>query len=154
MLLSKCYADLKKKLLSDNSICSENRRLFNEFFEFEERKLKRQNGLSSLDDGCYKTLCYYVLRFRNVNTWFKNKPWIKLGKFDIQKVYDDLEDGKIVNRFGKRYEDRSSYYSKVFKSKPFALAGKVDIAREVMEYHTDNVKKEVRFVTEETLGPG
>jgi hypothetical protein len=31
---------------------------------------------------------------------FENKEWKKLTEEDIQRVYDDLEDGKIKNRKG------------------------------------------------------
>ena len=36
-----------------------------------------------------------------LNKWFDNKPWVKLDKKDIKKVYDDLEDGKIKNKNGE-----------------------------------------------------
>ena len=112
------YEKSKTLLLTDHSICPENRRLWKDFFELQERKLKRINNLARLDEAAYKTLNQYIGRFKNVNSWFQNKPWTALTKADIQKVYDDLEDGVIKNRFGKRYEDRKSYYTKVFKSKP------------------------------------
>ena len=83
---------MKEKLLNDSSICKENRKLFREFFDWEENKLKRINGLTALDESTYKTLCTYVTKFRNVNNWFANKPWVNLDKKDIKKVYDDLED--------------------------------------------------------------
>lgn len=49
---------LKKKaaLLRDKHINAYNRKLFQEFFNWEEVKLKRQNGLSHLDEANYKTL--------------------------------------------------------------------------------------------------
>ena len=140
----------KIRLLADASICLENRDLFRQFFDFEEYKLKRQNSLRELDDGCYKTLYGYILRFRNVNRWFGNKPWADLNKEDIKRVYDDLEDGRIKNRHGLPYEDRSSYYNKVFKSKPFRLAGKSELAKDVIEFSTQQ-REEVRFTTEEAF---
>ena len=143
------YESGKEKLLNDPSICKENKELFKEFFESKERKLKRQNNLATLDEPCYKTLTSYLGRLRNVNNWFKNKSWKELTKEDIQKVYDDLEDGKIKNNKGERYGDRASYYNKVFRSKPFSLAGKADLAREVLEDFKENSDKDVRFVTEE-----
>ncbi|MCX7012962.1 MAG: hypothetical protein NTW86_10470 [Candidatus Sumerlaeota bacterium] len=144
------YMRRKAELLADASICNANRDLFRAFFEYEEYKLKRRNGLSDLDEACGKTLLLYVLRLRNVNLWFENKPWNDLTKEDIKRVYDALEDGLIVNRAGKPFGDRASYYSKVFKSKPFRLAGKADLAREVIEFHTVR-HREVRYVTEETF---
>jgi hypothetical protein len=152
MGLKESYENLKSNLLTDVSICKENRDLFKEFFEYEEHKIKRINELPKLDEGCYKTLLSYTTRFRNVNSWFKNKPWKDLTKEDIQKVYDDLEDGKILTSKGEPLRDRRSYYNKVFKSKPFRLANhKDDVARDVLEYYTDRKNKDVRFVDEESF---
>lgn len=145
------YEKARGKLLRDKSICKENRSLFREFFTFEERKLKRSNGLARLDEPSYKTLYEYILMFRNVNTWFRNKPWKKLTERDIRRVYDDLEDGKIKNRKGLPFRDRASYYNKIFKSKPFRLVGKSELARNVIEYYASNKDQDVRFVTEETF---
>lgn len=144
------YGKAKAKLLGDTSICDANRQLFSEFFEFEEYKLKRQNGLRELDAACYKTLYGYVVRLRNVNRWFNNKPWRNLTREDIRRVYDDLEDGRIMNQRGVPFEDRASYYNKVFKSKPFRLAGKSELAKEVIEFSIRS-EKAVRYVTEETF---
>ena len=142
------YLKAKDALLNDASICKENRILFNKFFEFEEYKLKRINGLSNLDNRNYKTLNLYVQRFRNVNKWFLNKPWIQITKQDIKKVYDDLEDGKILTKYGVPFKSRNTYYSKIFKSKPFELAEKSEIAKQVIQF-TRKDHKEVRFVIEE-----
>ncbi len=141
------FSRAKERLLNDESICRKNRELFKEFFEFEEYKLKRRNRLRELDEGCYKTLYVYVMRLRNVNSWFENKVWADLTKEDLKRVYDDLEDGRIKNRRGEPYDDRRSYYNKIFKSKPFRLAGKDDLAREVIEFYSET-PKEVRFVDE------
>ncbi|SRR6266540_2143721 len=151
MALEGRYISAKHDLVNNSSICKDNRELFGRFFAFQEQKLKRQNGLAALDDPCYKTLIYYTQRFRNVNRWFGNKPWKDLTKEDIQRVYDDLEEGRIRSRRGERFGDRASYYNKVFKSRPFQMVGKADIAREVLEYHGNDSRKEVRFVTEETF---
>jgi len=150
MGLKERYERTKTALLTDRLICKENRTIFRQFFEFEEHKLKRQNGLPALDDASYKTLLTYIIRLRNATSWFKNKPWKDLTREDIQRVYDDLEEGRIRNKKRQRFEDRSSYYNKVFKSKPFALVGKADVAREVIEFST-NPRREVRFITEETF---
>jgi len=140
------YEEAKASLLSDEGICCENRDLWKDFFEWQERKLKRTNNLARLDDATYKTLSYYIGRFKNVNKWFNNKPWISLTKEDIQKVYDNLEDGIIKNRFGKRFSDRESYYTKVFKSKPFKMAGKALLAEEVFEFYTPKENSDVNFI--------
>jgi hypothetical protein len=150
MTLRTQFEQAKETLLGDETICKDNRGLFREFFEFEERKLKRRNGLSALDEACYKTLYGYIQRFRNVNKWFRNKPWRDLTREDIQGVYDGLEDGTIKNMKGLPFKDRSSYYNKVLKSKPFRMVGKSEMARDVIEFSTPN-NREVRFITEETF---
>jgi len=111
MIYKKRYEKKRDELLKDKSIAKYNRSLFKKFFDWEEEKLKRQNGLSKLDESSYKTLYEYINRLRNVNQWFKNKPWNKLTEKEIKRVYNDLEDGKIINRAGKRFEDRRSYYN-------------------------------------------
>lgn len=145
------YERRKKELLSNEEICKENRDLFARFFEFEEHKLKRKNNLRELDNSAYKSLCYYICRFITINRWFNDKPWEFLTKEDISQVYNDLEDGKIKKKDGKPYTElRKGYYDKVIKSKPFEMAGKLEIAQEVIQYSTSR-PKEVRFFTEETL---
>jgi len=118
------YENSRRKLLSDSGISVANRQLFKEFFEYEEYKLKRINGLNALDEPSYKTLLEYCSRFRTVNKWFKNKAWKLLTKVDIQTVYDDLEDGKIKSERGGPFKNKATYYNKIFKSKPFELAGR------------------------------
>lgn len=151
MSLKKSYVKGKIKLLNDRSICKENRTIFKEFFEWEEEKLRRINDLPEIDESSYKTLYGYINRFRNVNKWFKNKPWRDLTLAEIRDIYKDLEDGKIKNRNGKRFEDRRSYYNKVFRSKPFKLAGKQEEVKQALEFFTDRQKKEVKFVNEENF---
>ena len=134
MTLKSQFESLKEKLINDKSICKENRQLFKEFYDLEEYKLKRTNNLPKIDDNSYRTLLSYISKLRNVNSWFKNKIWKNLTKEDIKKVYDDLEDNKLLTIKGTPFKDKEGYYTRVFKSKPFELAGKADIAREVMEY--------------------
>jgi integrase len=150
MIWREQYERSKARLLSDPGVCPENRQLFGEFFAFEEYKLKRQNGLPALDEGCYKTLYGYVVRLRNVNRWFENKPWRDLTREDIRRVYDALEDGTIRNQKGLPFRDPVAYYNKVFKSKPFRLAGKAELAKEVIEFSVAR-KRVVRFVSEESF---
>src|SRR5688572_19069159 len=95
MDLRKRYDKARQKLNTDHSICSENQKLFAEYLDFQEYKLKRINGLSALDSSTLKTLLTCVTRLRTVNRWFDNKPWRRLMRADIKRVYDDLEDGKI-----------------------------------------------------------
>jgi len=144
------YQKAKEKLLEDD-ICAYNLSLFKNFLSWEEEKLKRTNGLSKLDNSTYKTLSKYPNMLRNVNNWFSNKPWNKLTKEDIRKVYNDLEDGIITNTHGQKFADRRGYYNKIFKAKPFKLAGLGDIVEESLEFFTDKNKKAVRFASEESL---
>lgn len=148
MTFKQNYMNAKGKLLNDTSVAEYNRNLFSEFFEWEERKLKRINELSELDESSYKTLYGYVNKFRNVNKWFKNKPWNELTGDEIKQVYNDLEDGVIKNRLDKRFEDRRSYYNKIFKAKPFKLAGLNEKVGSALEFFTHRGKKPVRFINE------
>ena len=143
------YNNSKRKLLTSREICEENIKLFRKFFEFQEYKLKRQNGIPKLDDGTYKTLISYITRIRVVNRWFINKPWVKLTKKDIKQVYDDIEDGNIKTRLGKPLKDKRTYYMMIIRGKPFEMAGKEKLAKEVMEFYVPNRKEEVRFIKEE-----
>ncbi len=141
------YKNRKEVFLSDINICKENLDLFKKFFDFEEVKLKRKNDLRSLDESCYKTLYHFLSYFNNVNKWFNNKPWVELTREDIQKVFDDLEDGVIKKSNGKPFEDRVCYYNKVFRAKPFEMAGKRVIAKEVMEFYKPRANDKVNFIT-------
>lgn len=149
MIFKRRYERTRDRLLRDRSINAYNRKLFRDFFAWEEEKLKRQNGLSALDEPCYKTLFGYINRLRNVNQWFGNKAWNKLTEREIRQVYNDLEDGKIKNKAGKRFQDRRGYYNKVFKAKPFKLAGLHESVDRALEFFTDNTKKDVRFIDED-----
>ena len=144
------YQNAKKKLLGDN-ICNYNISIFKQFLKWEEEKLKRTNDMSTLDNSTYKTLSKYPNMLRNVNNWFKNKPWNELTAEEIRQVYNDLEDGVITNRAGVKFADRRGYYSKIFKAKPFKLAGLGDVVEESLEFFTSKHKKAVRFINEETF---
>ncbi len=151
MNLKGYYESKLKELLNNQLICSENKKLYKDFFKFEEYKLKRTNSLAKLDESTYKTLIGYVQRIRNVNTWFKNKPLKNITKDDIRRVYDALEEGKIKNFRGEIFADRKSYYNKIFKSKLFQMINKADISREVIEFYKPNEDNVVRFIKEETF---
>lgn len=146
----KLYLSYKKKLLTDNSICKENKALFKKFFEFEEVKLKRRNRLKEQDKGTLNTLYGYVYKLRNINTWFKNKPLKNITKKDILKVYNDLEDGIIVNARGSPVRDTDSVYDKIFKGKLFRMINKKEIAEEILEEFRGNRNpSDVRFISED-----
>ncbi len=159
------YERKKPLLLNDKKICKPNRDIFNKFFDFQEEKLRRINELEELDEPCYKTLCGYINKLKNVNKWFHNIDWKKLTTEDIKEVYDKLEDGnsfifkpkkhkyndKILNRFNKRYADRKSYYSKIFKYKPFQLAGLKDKVDDALDFFTDKRRREVNFINQENF---
>ena len=140
------YELAKKRLLTEPTICRENRDVFRRFFEHEEYKLQRQNDLRQLDESCYKTLYVYIYRFRKVNSWFGGKPWTELTREDIKAVYDGLEDGKILNQKGQPFRSTEHYYNKVLKSKPFELAGKAQLARDVIQFPKRR-RRSVRYVT-------
>ena len=148
MTFKQNYTNAKSKLLNDIFVAEYNRNLFSTFFDWEERKLKRINELSELDESCYKTLYGYINKFKNVNKWFKNKPWNELTGDEIKQVYNDLEDGVIKNNRGKRFEDRRSYYNKIFKAKPFELAGLHEKVKKSLEFFTHRGKKPVRFIND------
>lgn len=147
--LGESYERLKKRLLEDEGICIENRELFAEFFRFQEYKLKRMRGNSSLDENSHKTVIAYVSRLRTVNNWFGNKSWRSLTKEDIQRVYDDLEDGKITTQSGKPIRDKRSYYNLIIRSKPFEMAGKKQLVKQVIQFAPRQSKEDVRFISEE-----
>jgi hypothetical protein len=151
MNLRRRYDRAKHKLTTDESICTENQQLFAEYLAFQEYKLKRINGLSSPDDGALKTLLTCVTRLRTVNRWFGNKPWKELTRTDIKRVYDDLEDGKITTLRGGPLRDRFTYYRKVMRAKPFELAGKAQLVKEVMQFVPIQKQEEVRFIAEHTF---
>jgi len=146
--LKERYERAKNEFLTDSTINPDNLKLFKDFFEHQEYKLKRINSLQKLDDASYKTLFKYIQMLRNSNIWFKNKSWYDFTKEDIKRVYDELEDGIIKTYIGKPVKARDDYYIKIFKGKPFKLAGKDELAKEVIEYYKSN-KKEVRFIPEE-----
>ena len=145
------YASNKEELLKDKNICVENRATLRKYFDWHENKLKRINNLIELDDACCKTLYQYVCMFRNVNRWFRNKPFTDITKKDVERVYNCLEDGLILNANGKPHQDRMSYYTKIFKSKFFKMLGKYEYADEVMEFckPTTNHGKVAFFSREE-----
>jgi len=148
MSLQVQYERRKGYLLNSEEVSKANKTLFKKFLDWEENKLKRTNGLREVDERSYKTLILYIHYFNNLNKWFNGKDWKKLSKKDIRKVYDDLEDGRILKSNGEPIKDRVSYYNKVFKSKPFQMAGKKHIAEEVIEF-TAPIEENVRFITEE-----
>lgn len=144
------YTNAVRNLLEDSGIHPINRGLFQQFFKYESYKLKRFNRLQQLDEASYKTLYYYIVRFRNVNRWFNNKPLTDLTREDVKRVYDDLEDGKILNKYGQPYASRSDYYRKVLKSKLFEMAGVDKLAKEVITFAKPN-RKPVRFIREQAF---
>lgn len=146
------YERLKKNLISDEIFPKYNKNLFKKFIAWEEEKLKRMNKLSELDEANYKTLKDYPNKFRNVNRWFENKDWNKLSVKEIRQVYNDLEDAKILNTRGVKFGDIRSYVNKMFKAKPFHLAGLKDKVEEALEFFVDKrSNREVRFVNEKSF---
>lgn len=143
------YQRNRERLLSDERIHPKTRDLWRRFLDWEEYKLKRVNSLEELDRSSYLTLHAYTQRLTNVGVWFGKVALEDATREDIKRVYDALEDGKIKNRKGERFKDRTSYYNKIFKSKPFEMAGKAALAREVIEFQQPQHDGEVRFIVEE-----
>lgn len=142
------YLKSKERLFKDKSICNDNKELFKKTLEYLEKKLRRKNNLEVLDEGCYKTLYHYVNKFENVNQWFKNKPIDELNEKQIKEVLVNFQDNKIKKKNGQPYQDKKSYYSKIFKGKLFEFAGKKEIVRKIMEeeFFSSNKQEEVRFI--------
>jgi len=147
------YDKRKGELLGDKDINPKNREVMSKFFEYEEYKLKRKQGLTEVDERSYKTLYYYTSRLRNLNNWFNNKDWTKLKKEDIKKLIDDLEDGNIKTFKGSRFSDRSLYYQ-MLQGKLFDIAGKSSYAIEIFKefnFKGRDDPEDVRFIDEETF---
>jgi len=145
------YLISKEKLLNDEEFNSNNREIIKKFLEFEEYKLKRKEGLTEVDERSYKTLTHYITRIKTLNKWFENKDWSKLTEKEIKKLIDDLEDGIIKNKYGKRYEDRSVYYQ-MLQGKFFSLVKKSHIAKQIIEDFSirgRDFNKQVKFIEEE-----
>lgn len=142
------YLNAKEKLLKDPEICEANRRIFERFFEYQEYKLKRMNRLIALDESTYKTLCYYVYRLRTVDLWFEHKAWEDLTSDDIKRVYDAVEDGRIRTSNGRPFRGTEAFFRRIMRGKPFALAGKRELAVAVMEFYTPKESTDVRFIPE------
>jgi len=145
------YNKRKEHLLKDVNIHPKNREVIKEFLTFQEYKLKRKEGLTEVDERSYKTLYFYTSRINNLNKWFENKDWSKLTKVEIKKFIDDLEDGKIVNQYGKRYSDRSLYYQ-MLQGKFFGFVGKNHIVRDILEEFSIKGRRDtnqVRYIEED-----
>lgn len=144
------YFNKKEKLLSSHDINKQNLKTINQFLRNKEYELKRKNNLPELDERSYKTLYFYIGKITNINKWFKNKSWSKLTEEEIEKVVDDLEDGRIVNNKGLRYSDRAWYYQ-IMSGQLFELVDKAYVTSKMCKKFgikgriNDN---EVRFISE------
>ena len=138
-----------KKLYNDRNIYKENKDLFKQFLEKLEYKLKRSNNNKEVDEASIKTLLGYVQKLRNVNEWFNNKPLTTISEEDMKRVYDGLEEGRYLNKRGKPFQDKKSYYNKIFRGHFFRMFEKHELARKVLEFHKGQEEAEVRFITEE-----
>src|SRR3989344_2934268 len=151
MIQKERYIRRKGELFNNKSFNSNNKELIKKFLIFEEYKLKRKEGLTEVDERSYKTLSHYITRIKNLNQWLNNKTWADLTEEDIKKLIDDMEDGVIKNKKGKRHEDRSLYYQ-MFCGKFFGLIKKNHIARQIIEDFSikgRDFNKQVRFIEEE-----
>jgi hypothetical protein len=143
----------KKLLLDDPNFNSKNKEIIKEFFEYEEMKLKRKEGLAEVDERSYKTLGNYITRIKNLNQWLNNKTWADLTEEDIKKLINDLEDGKIKNKQGNRHKDRGGIYQ-MMEGKFFKLIKKNLIASQFIEDFSikgREFNQQVRFFEEDGL---
>jgi len=147
------YFKLREELLKDKKVNEQNRKIIEKFLNFEEKKLKNKQELIEVDERSSKTLYAYIGRIKRLNKWFKNKSWKKLTKKEIEKLIQDLNDGKIKTIHGSRIIDRSLYYQ-MLRGRFFFYAGKNKIAE---DYLTENslvgrsVPGEVQYIEEETF---
>ncbi len=152
MSLQEGYPRFRDGFLDDSRLCRENRALSRDYFHWQERKLGSITDLRELDEACWKTLRHYVSMFKNVVRWFGYRPLASITQVDIRRVYTDLKEGRILNSYGKPFEDRASYYSKVFKGKLFRMVGRDEYTEEVLEFsRSEKNKGRVRFFPEEDL---
>lgn len=145
------YLNRKNWILKTTKINASNRKIIKQFLDYQEKKLKRRQGLAEVDERSYKTLYFYIGRLVNLDIWFKHKSWKSLTKSDIRKLIDDLEDGKIKTKLGTKFKDRSLYYQ-MLSGKLFDLAGKSQYALEYFkEFETSgrDSQDHVRFIEEE-----
>jgi hypothetical protein len=146
----------EKDIENNNDICKENRDLFIKFFDYEKDKLKRssmkQKGGMKLDEPNYNNMYNLITRLLIIERWFKGKAWVNLTEKDIQQVYDDLCEQKILRNDGKPYDINglaASYFNKIMKSKPFELAGKAELCRKIIKMEKGD--DEVRYCDEENF---
>ncbi|MDO8508205.1 MAG: tyrosine-type recombinase/integrase [Nanoarchaeota archaeon] len=147
------YLKNKQLLLEDPTLNTNNKKVIEEFFKFEEYKLKRKQGLTEVDERSYKTLSHYITRIKNLTQWLNNKDWADLNEEDIKKLIDDLEDGVIKNKYGRRHEDRSLYYQ-MFCGKFWGLIKKNHIAQGIIDEFSirgRDFNKQVRFIEFESF---
>ncbi len=144
------YDKRKRDILINPSICEENRKLFKKFFTFQEDKLKEIRETDTLCYSNHLTLLSYIRFFKNVNKWFKNKPWKDLTKKEIRQVIKDLKIGNITKEDGTPYKDKSSYFKKVFRSEAFKMVGKDKITKELLKGYKPP-KTIINYIEEEQV---
>lgn len=113
------YLRNKQLLLEDPTFNPNNKKVVEDFLTFVECKLKRKQGLTEVDERSYKTSSHYITRIKNLTNWLNNKTWADLTEEEIKKLIDDMEDGVIKNKKGKRHEDRSLYYLLRYRNKNY-----------------------------------
>lgn len=147
MTLQSQYTKLKENILADKKICKENRNLIKRTLARQEKRLRRLNGIEKLDERTFKTLYGYLIKYKNVNRFFSNKPIKNIDKKVMAKVFDDFFDGVILNARGKSFKDKKSYRDKIFCSILFEEAGKDKIAKKLLRDWKEPNNKKVKFIT-------
>lgn len=148
----KRYENRKQKILNSLEFNSINKKLFFEWLNKKEEKLKNQKGREETDKIRWsKTLNKYLDFFVGIDKWFK-KPFNELTEEDLIKVREDLEEGRITNKKGEKFSQstRLDYYNKVFKSNFFEFLGLKEIAKKIFVLEREE-DAEVKFFTKEDL---
>ncbi len=153
MSFKESYLRNKQLLLDNPKFNPKNKEVVVEFFNFEEIRLKRKEGLAEVDERSYKTLGNYITRIKNLNQWLDNKTWADLTEEEIKKLINDLEDGIIKNKQGKRHKDRSGIYQMI-SGRFFSKIKKNHIAEQIIEDFSikgREFNQQVRYIEEKSL---
>lgn len=146
------YKQAKLNIAKDKSILKVNRDLILLWLDIKEKELKNRKGREYGDEIRWsKTMNKYCYLLRRVVYWVK-KPLKELTPADIERLYNDLEDGKITTKSGRPYTKygRKDFYNKVFKSDFFKSLGLKEKAQDIIKLESIS-DEEVKFFGKEKL---
>ena len=126
----------------------ENKDLCVKYLTQVSRNLKTRSRSTTLSERNYSTLSGIVSCCFTVDGWFNHKLWKRVTRKDIQRVFEQVEQGVILSKQGKPFKRPEDYYNRIMKWGPFKLIGKDKLVREVIG-KTQREPDPVRFVTEE-----